>query len=207
MQIKTILNLILVCLAAYSIYLIWTLPQPYGLISLAILTVTSLFNFIRNKKVFIPLYALGIGGSISILIAAYTFTSYTEQQRDQFNIPMAVKFDKDDFNSALKKATKENKPIFIDFYTGWCVPCLKFTKTVLTDEEVGRHMNSAFINLKYDAEKGEGIALAKRFNVTSYPTLLIVNKHGKVLENLMKMGLPDKADMIRLSLKYETRKG
>ena len=202
MNVKAILNLFLTLLIGYSVYLIWKIPQPYGIISLVILSFTFLFNFIKNRKVSIPLYILGIGGCIFIFIAAYNFTSYTDEQRDRFNIPTAVKFEKEDFNSTLVKAKTENKLIFIDFYTSWCGPCLKFTQTVLTDEEVGKYMNSTFINLKYDAEKGEGITLSKKYNVKSYPTLLIIDHEGNVVEDVMGKQLAVKEDMIRLSKKY-----
>ena len=204
MNVKAILNLFLTLLIGYSVYLIWKIPQPYGIISLVILSFTFLFNFIKNRKVSIPLYILGIGGCIFIFIAAYNFTSYTDEQRDRFNIPTAVKFEKEDFNSTLVKAKTENKLIFIDFYTSWCGPCLKFTQTVLTDEEVGKYMNSTFINLKYDAEKGEGITLSKKYNVKSYPTLLIIDHEGNVVEDVMGKQLAVKEDMIRLSKKDNT---
>ena len=201
---KAILNLILTLLLVYSVYLIWKIPQPYGIISLVILSITFLFNFIKNKKVSIPLYILGIGGSVFVLIVAYNFISYTNEQRDRFNIPTAVKFEKEDFNNALVKAKTENKFIFIDFYTGWCGPCLKFTQTVLTDDKVGRYMNSTFINLKYDTEKGEGISLSKRYNVKRYPTLLIIDHNGKLVEDVMGNVLAVKDDMIILSKKYNS---
>ena len=51
MSAKTILNLIWTLLFGYSVYLIWKIPQPYGTISLTILSITFLFNFwiIRTK--------------------------------------------------------------------------------------------------------------------------------------------------------------
>ena len=201
---KVFLNFILTLLLGYSVYLIWKIPQPYGLISLIILSITFLFNLIKNRKFSIPLYILGLGGCVFVLIAAYNFSSFTEEQRDLFNIPTAVKFEKEDFNSVLLKAKTEDKLIFIDFYTGWCGPCLKFTQTVLTDEEVGHYMNNTFLNLKYDAEKGEGVSLAKRYNVDSYPTLLIIDANGKVIEDIMGKRLAKKEDMIRISKKYNT---
>lgn len=204
MYMKAIFNFILILLSGYAIYLIWQIPQPYGIIALVILSTTFLFNFIENKKVSIPLYVLGLSASLFSLISAYNFTSYTEKQRDRFDIPTAVKFDKGDFKSALAKAKRESKPIFIDFYTGWCVPCLEFTQTVLTDKEVGVLMNSTFINLKYDAEKGEGIMMSKKYKVKAYPTLLIIDNNGNVVENVMGDQVPQKEDMIRLSKKYNS---
>lgn len=205
MKIKTILNIILAILFCYSVYLIWKIPQPYGYISVGVLSVTLLFNLIKNRKVFAPLVLLGLCGSVFVIYSAHNFLSYTEKQRDKFDIPTAVKFEKTDFNSALVKAKAENKYIFIDFYTAWCGPCLKFTQTVLTNKEVGNAMNASFINLKYDAEKGEGISLAKKYEVNSYPTLLITDANGNVVEDLVEKYLPGTEDMIRVSKKY-TRK-
>lgn len=64
-------------------------------------------------------------------------------------------------------------------------------------------MNSAFVNLKFDAEKGEGIALAKRYKVSSYPTLLIINTQGKMLEDIGDGNIvPNREVMIKTAKKY-----
>lgn len=125
------------------------------------------------------------------------------QKRKLFELETAVHFDKTTFDEALKKAQQLNKPIFIDFYTAWCGSCLEFSRTVLTDDEVGDVMNSAFVNLKFDAEKGEGIALAKRYKVSSYPTLLIINTQGKMLEDIGDGNIvPNREVMIKTAKKY-----
>lgn len=136
------------------------------------------------------------------MYASFSLNSYTQGQRSKFDIPTAVTFEKTDFETTLAKAKAENKPLFIDFYTAWCAPCLAFTKNVLTDEEVGIYMNETFINLKYDAEKGEGINIAKKYNVKFYPTLLVIDCDGKVLENLSDSGLPKKEEMIKIAKRY-----
>ena len=80
-----------------------------------------------------------------------------------------------------------------------------FTKNVLTDQEVGEFMNDAFVNLKYDAEKGEGIKIAKKYKVTSYPTLLIIDSDGNLLERIGDQWVPKKEDMIAVSKKYNNQ--
>lgn len=76
---------------------------------------------------------------------------------------------------AVSKAKAENKLIFIDFYTQWCGPCMNMAQTVFSLPTVGYYYNNTFINLKIDAEEGEGIILAKKYEVRSYPTYAFVD--------------------------------
>ena len=79
------------------------------------------------------------------------------------------------WSEAVNKAAKENKMIFIDFYTQWCGPCFNMAKDVFTKSEVGHFYNQNFINVKIDAENGEGIELAKKYKVRSYPTYAYID--------------------------------
>ena len=72
-------------------------------------------------------------------------------------------------------AQNEGKAVFVDFYTEWCGPCLTMALGVFTQPEVGEEYNARFINIKIDAEKGEGIELARRYEVRSYPTYLFID--------------------------------
>lgn len=93
-----------------------------------------------------------------------------------------IKFFKGSFEEAVAKAKKEKKKIFIDFYTEWCGPCLTMAKTVFLMDDVGEVYNKNFINCKIDAEKGEGIELAKKYKVNSYPTYIFVDpKSGNMI--------------------------
>lgn len=88
------------------------------------------------------------------------------------------------WDEALAKAKAENKLIFIDFYTKWCGPCLAMAEDVFTQSFIGAFYNSNFVNLKIDAENGEGVELAKRFGVNSYPTYAFLDPvAGKAVHN------------------------
>lgn len=78
-------------------------------------------------------------------------------------------------------AKKENKKIFLDFYTKWCGPCRSMDQEVFSQKAIGDFYNDKFINFKIDAEVGEGIELAKQYEVTGYPTYVYVDVTGKPL--------------------------
>jgi thiol:disulfide interchange protein len=92
-----------------------------------------------------------------------------------------IRFTSGTWKSILAQAQKEQKPIFIDVYTTWCGPCRKMDQTVFVQKTVGDQYNAAFVNYKLDAEKGEGVQLAKRYKVNSYPTYLFLNEQGELL--------------------------
>lgn len=86
-----------------------------------------------------------------------------------------IHFQNTSWAEAVNKAKMENKLIFIDFYTQWCGPCLNMAKQVFVLPDVGYYYNQAFINLKIDAENGEGIELAQKYGVRSYPTYAFID--------------------------------
>ncbi|MFK8055312.1 MAG: thioredoxin family protein [Saprospiraceae bacterium] len=86
----------------------------------------------------------------------------------------------DKLSVALERAKAEDKMVFIDFYTSWCLPCKLMDEDVFTDKEFGDYMNQHFISVKIDAEHGNGPNLAALYGVKSYPTLLFVDLNGRV---------------------------
>lgn len=94
---------------------------------------------------------------------------------------LVIHFIDNDLPAALKQAASENKIVFIDAYTTWCGPCKMMDREVFTDSAVGAFFNTNFINLKLDMEKGEGIAMAKKYSVRGYPSFLFIDASGTLL--------------------------
>jgi len=111
-----------------------------------------------------------------------------------------INFRQDDWQNVVSQAKAQKKLIFVDIYTTWCGPCKEMDKKTFTDISVGDKFNARFINYKVDAEKGFGINLAKRYNVTSYPTCLFIDANENPVykqEGLLRASdLLKEADMV-----------
>lgn len=119
---------------------------------------------------------------ISFLLAMWCFTTLSAQESGK-----GISFhDNTPWKEILHLAQKENKLIFMDCYTSWCGPCKALAKNVFTQEKVGEFFNPRFINVKYDMEKGDGKMLNEKYKkyIVGYPTLLLLNAEGDVLQQL-----------------------
>ena len=98
------------------------------------------------------------------------------------------------WESILALAKKENKLIFMDCYTVWCGPCKALARDVFPQEKVGEFFNPRFINVQYDMEKGDGKMLYAKYKkyIIGFPTLLLIDKDGKVLQQMAGYQEPDK---------------
>jgi thiol-disulfide isomerase/thioredoxin len=90
-----------------------------------------------------------------------------------------INFEAGNWQSVLDKAKKEHKLVYVDVYTTWCGPCKILAAQVFPKKEAGDKFNKLFVNYRIDAEKGEGIALAKNYEVNGYPTHLFIDPSSK----------------------------
>lgn len=114
--------------------------------------------------------------------------------------PPGVTFFKGSWKEALAEAKRQNKPIFLDVFTTWCPPCKRMAKEAFPNARIGAKFNVHFINYQLDAEKGEGIAIAKQYAVASYPTALYITPDGGLVHRSVGYGgvnaMMDQADLV-----------
>lgn len=112
-----------------------------------------------------------------------------------------IRFFQGSFDEALKEAQRQGKPLFVDFYATWCVPCKKMEKTVFTLPDVGAYFNERFVCLQLDAEKPENVETAKKYKVEAFPTLGIIAPDGKALSiNVGFVGGPELIEIGKTAL-------
>jgi thiol:disulfide interchange protein DsbD len=110
-----------------------------------------------------------------------------------FAIPRAsvagVKWDKYDAK-AISAATAQKRPVVIDFYADWCLPCKELDAKTFTDPSVIAEMNR-FVRVKADltlANNPETQALAKQYSVVGVPTIVFIDSSGREVSSLRLTG-------------------
>ncbi|MBP8256220.1 MAG: thioredoxin family protein [Opitutaceae bacterium] len=100
----------------------------------------------------------------------------------------------DSFPEAVKLARDRQRQVFM-FFTGsdWCEWCKRLDAEVLSTPEFARYAADKFVLLKLDfphnVQQPEDLsaqnrALAKRFRVDGFPTMIVFSSDGKRLANL-----------------------
>lgn len=91
------------------------------------------------------------------------------------------------WDNIMQQAREEKKLIFVDCYTSWCVPCKRMADSVFILDTVGSYFNRHFVNVSLEMEKNkDGIALANKYNVNVYPTMLFIDPNtGEIVHKLI----------------------
>lgn len=128
---------------------------------------------------------LAIPFVVLALAAALPLPARADEVAAPESAAWAVKFEPGTppFADVLAKAKAEGRPVFLDFTTEWCGWCRKLEKDTYTQAAVGEVMKG-FVNVMVDAEKGEGPDLAKRYRVSGFPTLVIVDATGAEIDRI-----------------------
>jgi len=86
-----------------------------------------------------------------------------------------------DFEEAKIFSRENDKIILIDFYTEWCGPCKVFDKEIQRDSIFSSKIFKDFIILKVNPEKDDDFGLARKYFIKSYPSFIIVNPNGYLI--------------------------
>ncbi len=86
-----------------------------------------------------------------------------------------------DVRSALDAAKQKKQILMIDFFTTWCGPCKQLDKNIYQNAAF-RPYTDKMVCYKIDAEKGEGIDMANKYNIRVYPSVVFVDADGNEIE-------------------------
>ena len=78
-------------------------------------------------------------------------------------------------NERFKQVINSEKPVVVDFYADWCLPCKQVTPVL---KELKEDLKESVRIIKVNVDKNPGIA--SYYNIRSIPTLFIF-KNGQLL--------------------------
>jgi len=88
------------------------------------------------------------------------------------------------FEDLKEQARAAKKNILIIGCTEWCAPCKTLKDQQFRDTTISRYVNENFIVADYDMEAGIGLAVAKKYSILEYPTLIILNSQGTFVKRI-----------------------
>jgi thiol:disulfide interchange protein len=85
---------------------------------------------------------------------------------------------------ALEIAESSNKLVLADMSAIWCPSCRKLDKQVFSDERVKTQLNQGFVYARVEYDSPEGKTFMQNYQVSGFPTLLVLNTKGEKLVQL-----------------------
>jgi thioredoxin-related protein len=82
-----------------------------------------------------------------------------------------------DYNSALKTAKKENKPLLLYFFSKSCYYCTLMGGKTLADKEIAAILKKDFVFLRVDVDKSDD--LGRLYRISGTPSSWFLESSGK----------------------------
>jgi thioredoxin-related protein len=95
-------------------------------------------------------------------------------------------------DDAKKLSAESGLPVLLKVGTSWCGYCKAFDKASTTDENLRTALADNVILCPVDAEKGEGVDIARMYSVNDYPTFVLTNDAGEMMDRWTGYHKPDK---------------
>lgn len=86
------------------------------------------------------------------------------------------------YAAGVEEAAATGKPIYVDLYATWCVPCKQMDRVTFEDDSVRHLLRSAYIPVRIDIDTRQfDDTLKARWHLRGVPTSLIVSASGSIL--------------------------
>ena len=122
-------------------------------------------------------------GITFVILASYTKGNDAMQNQ--------VHFYNGSYDDFLREAKKQKKTIILDFWASWCGPCKKMDNETFANPNFTSFINANFMVYKVDIDSFDGMAIADRFVVDVYPTLVLLDAKSKYIERYRGFFPPD----------------
>lgn len=122
-----------------------------------------------------------IGGAALLLVARVVLEAMASQTLP----PVEDQVTWRTIPSGVAEAQATGKPLLFDFTADWCPPCRQMSAEVFADARSAETLENLFVPVRVlDRSREDGrntpdvAALQSRFNVTGFPTLVVIGADG-----------------------------
>jgi len=94
------------------------------------------------------------------------------------------------YKEAIEGNKKNGKPILLEFYADWCIPCIEMEKKVFKDPTVIKELKSNFYFVRLNTEKEEQLFCegeilpildcVELWEIPGIPTFAVLDKNGSL---------------------------
>ncbi|MGL4632541.1 MAG: thioredoxin family protein [Leadbetterella sp.] len=92
-----------------------------------------------------------------------------------------IKFYQGTYDDLIRAAKKQNKTIFLDFYSNKCSPCNRLESTTFQHKEFVRFTNAQMLVYKINIDSPEGKEIIQRFNIDVVPAMVVLDPKQGIL--------------------------
>lgn len=100
----------------------------------------------------------------------------------------------DDWDRALRRAKKDDKPVVLYFFTPACPYCRAMDKEVLADKEINTILQNGVVYVRIDVDKRDD--LSRFYGVRGYPTTTFLEPNGQKIVQIP--GYIEKSDFKKI---------
>jgi thiol:disulfide interchange protein DsbD len=181
--VKKAMGFVLIAMAVYFLRpLIGDEPYRWGVA--ASLLIGAFFLFLSKAK---GARALRLTAAVLLLAAGVAFAIPPRHGAGVSWTPYDEK--------AIAAARESGKPVVIDFYADWCLPCKELDEKTFNDPRVARELDR-FVRIKGDLTSPDN-KLADRYHIVGVPTIVFLDGRGTEIAGARLSGFEPPEDFLQ----------
>lgn len=167
----------------------------YGLGMGSLFLVIGTFYHRLASRVHGGAFAVWIKRALAVILLApaihYGWVAYGHLRKTKAPTTTPELFWTVEAEEGLARASREGRPVFLDFFASWCLPCVEMETRTFSDENLQRLLTERFVPIKVDCteETSQCKQMVERYSVVGWPTFLILSPKGEVIETLIGKSL------------------
>ena len=128
-------------------------------------------------------WAVEIVGAVVLFALVYYGNHYLQRWLGAQALEQ-VQLENVSFEQAKLQSAQQGKLVLLEFGALWCPGCRKLDRNVLADDKVKAKIESKYIFSRLDFDNEAHKTLFAQYRVEGFPTLLVVDSQGALIERL-----------------------